>query len=83
VCLATQTSIDRAHWLLKTVETWTGPISVAIFTPDLEFDISVRSAILWHPKSARYGKDLALTANAFMPKSFGPIEKVLALLRYC
>lgn len=42
VCLATQTSIDRVHWLLTTVESWSGPISVAVFTPDLEYDISVR-----------------------------------------
>ena len=56
VCLATQTSIDRAHWLLKTVETWSGPISVAIFTPDLEFDISVRFVNFMrncHPKVLR------------------------------
>ena len=40
VCLAAQTSIDRLHWLLETVDRWSGPISIALFTPDIEYHIS-------------------------------------------
>ena len=39
VTLATQTSVDRLHWLPQSAKTWTGPISVAVFVPDQEFDI--------------------------------------------
>ena len=42
VCLATHTSIEMLYWLLTTLQSWSGPISVAIFTPDVEYDISVR-----------------------------------------
>jgi hypothetical protein len=40
VCLGAQTSIDRLYWLLETVKTWSGPISIALFVPDVEFHIS-------------------------------------------
>ena len=39
VCLFTQSSVDRLFWLMETTETWSGPVSVAVFTPDLEFEI--------------------------------------------
>ena len=39
--MATQASIDVAYWLTSTVESWSGPISIAIFTPDIEYDISL------------------------------------------
>jgi hypothetical protein len=41
VCLATQTSVDRIFWLLNTTESWSGPISIAIFCPDVEYDVAV------------------------------------------
>eukprot|EP00095_Tigriopus_kingsejongensis_P007170 maker-scaffold211_size255937-snap-gene-1.15 protein:Tk07170 transcript:maker-scaffold211_size255937-snap-gene-1.15-mRNA-1 annotation:"n-acetyllactosaminide beta- -n-acetylglucosaminyltransferase-like" len=40
VCLGAQTSIDRASWLIEMVKTWSGPMSIALFTPDVEFHIS-------------------------------------------
>ena len=40
VTLATQTSVDRLHWLPQSAGTWTGPISVAVFVPAQEFDIA-------------------------------------------
>lgn len=40
VCLGAQTSIDRLYWLLETAKTWSGPISIALFVPDIEFHIS-------------------------------------------
>lgn len=42
VTLATQASLDRLHWLPVLTRTWTGPISVAVFVPDLEFQVSGR-----------------------------------------
>ena len=40
VTLATQSSVDRLHWLAHSSKTWSGPISVAVFVPDQEFDIA-------------------------------------------
>ncbi|XP_059082616.1 beta-1,4-glucuronyltransferase 1-like [Tigriopus californicus] len=40
VCLGAQTSIDRASWLIEIVKNWSGPVSIALFTPDVEFHIS-------------------------------------------
>ena len=40
LCLAAQASIDKSYWLLEMVKTWSGPISIAIFTPDIEFHIT-------------------------------------------
>ena len=41
VCLATHCSIENIHWLLNLTQMWTGPLSITIFTPDVEFDVAV------------------------------------------
>ena len=41
VTLATQSSLDHLHWLPKIVETWRGPVSVAVFVPDIEFEAAL------------------------------------------
>ena len=40
VCLGTQTSIDRLYWLPEMVKTWSGPISLTLFVPSIEYHIS-------------------------------------------
>lgn len=40
VSLATQTSVDRLYWLVQASRHWTEPISVAVFTPDIEYGIA-------------------------------------------
>ncbi|KAL7645136.1 UNVERIFIED_CONTAM: hypothetical protein RMT77_003514 [Armadillidium vulgare] len=41
VCLATQSSVDRLFWLTQVAKHWEGaPISIAIFTPDIEYGIA-------------------------------------------
>ncbi|XP_068240702.1 beta-1,4-glucuronyltransferase 1 isoform X2 [Palaemon carinicauda] len=40
VCLATQTSVDRLFWLTQVARYWTSPMSVAVFTPDVEYAIA-------------------------------------------
>ena len=40
VCLATQTSVDRLYWLTQAALYWNAPISVAVFTPDVEYGIA-------------------------------------------
>ncbi|XP_076043297.1 beta-1,4-glucuronyltransferase 1 isoform X2 [Oratosquilla oratoria] len=40
VCLATQTSLDRLFWLTQAPRHWTGPISVAVFAPDVEYSLA-------------------------------------------
>ena len=39
VCLGTQSSVDRLYLLVSLAQHWTGPISVALFVPDVEFVI--------------------------------------------
>jgi len=33
VTLATQSSLDRLHWLIYVAKFWSGPISIAVFVP--------------------------------------------------
>lgn len=40
MCLATQTSVDRLFWLTQQARYWTAPMSVAVFTPDVEYAIA-------------------------------------------
>nr|XP_053648251.1 xylosyl- and glucuronyltransferase LARGE2s-like [Cherax quadricarinatus] len=40
VCLATQTSVDRLFWLTQVARYWRAPMSVAVFTPDVEYAIA-------------------------------------------
>ncbi|KAF2359253.1 Nucleotide-diphospho-sugar transferase [Trinorchestia longiramus] len=40
VTLATQSSVDRLFWLAQVARHWVGPISIAVFTPDLEYGIA-------------------------------------------
>lgn len=40
LCLATQASVDHLHWLEEVAVHWCGPISVSIFTPDLDYQIA-------------------------------------------
>ena len=39
VTLATQAPLDRLHWLPVLTRTWTGPISVSVFVPDVELQV--------------------------------------------
>ena len=40
VTIVTQASVDKLHWVVDTVTTWQGPVSVVVFVPDKEFDIA-------------------------------------------
>ena len=40
VTVATQTSVERLHWLVESSNTWQGPMSVVVFVPDKEFDVA-------------------------------------------
>ena len=41
VCLGAQTSLDRLDELTELV-TWTGPISISVFVPDIELALGLR-----------------------------------------
>ncbi|ROT69419.1 hypothetical protein C7M84_012383 [Penaeus vannamei] len=42
VCMSIQTSVELLFWLSRQVEMWTGPISVAVFTPDSDYTVALR-----------------------------------------
>ena len=42
VTLVTQASLDKLHWLSQLGKTWSGPISLALFVPDIEFDFAAK-----------------------------------------
>ena len=42
VTLASQSSLDKLDSLSKVSETWSGPISLALFVPDIEFDFAAK-----------------------------------------
>lgn len=37
--LVTQSSLDKILWLEKVTQRWTGPISLTVFAPDVEFEL--------------------------------------------
>ena len=42
LCLGAQASIDKLFWILETVKNWSGPFSIAIFTPHYDYHISLK-----------------------------------------
>lgn len=40
VTVATQSSVERLHWLVESSTAWQGPVSVVVFVPDKEFDVA-------------------------------------------
>lgn len=42
VCLSTQTSVDLMFWIKMQAEMWEGPLSLALFTPDVDYTIAVK-----------------------------------------
>ncbi|XP_076063781.1 beta-1,4-glucuronyltransferase 1-like isoform X2 [Oratosquilla oratoria] len=42
VSLATQASADRLFWVARQIETWDGPVSVAVFVPGKNYAVAVR-----------------------------------------
>eukprot|EP00088_Acartia_fossae_P029166 TRINITY_DN29996_c0_g1_i9.p1 TRINITY_DN29996_c0_g1~~TRINITY_DN29996_c0_g1_i9.p1 ORF type:complete len:523 (-),score=67.62 TRINITY_DN29996_c0_g1_i9:482-2050(-) len=42
ICLGSQTSVDRLHHLVDILSGWTGPLSLAVFVPDIELAIAKR-----------------------------------------
>ena len=41
VCLSTQASADLLFWVVEQVKTWKGPLSVAVFAPDVDYTIAI------------------------------------------
>jgi len=42
ICLGTQTSVDRLYHLVDILKGWSGPLSLALFVPDIELAIAKR-----------------------------------------
>jgi len=42
LCLGAQTSVDRLYELTELVTNWSGPMSIAVFVPDIELGIALR-----------------------------------------
>ena len=40
VCLSSQCSADLLHWVVEQTKTWSGPMSVAVFAPDVDYTIA-------------------------------------------
>ena len=41
VTLVTQSSLDHLHWLAESLKTWEGPVSVAVFVPDIKYEAAL------------------------------------------
>jgi len=41
VCIGTHSSLDRMHWIVQMANRWKGPLSVALFLPDVEYSIAL------------------------------------------
>ena len=42
LCLGAQSSVDRLYELTELVTNWSGPMSIAVFVPDIELGIALR-----------------------------------------
>ncbi|KAK7070888.1 Beta-1,4-glucuronyltransferase 1, partial [Halocaridina rubra] len=42
ICMSTQTSANLLFWIEKHTEMWQGPISVSVYTPDVDYTIAVK-----------------------------------------
>ena len=42
LCLGAQTSVDRLYELVELVKNWSGPMSIAVFVPDIELAVGLR-----------------------------------------
>ena len=42
LCLGAQTSVDRLYELVELVKNWSGPMSIAVFVPDIELGVGLR-----------------------------------------
>jgi len=42
ICLGVQTSIDRLYQIVELIDGWSGPMSISIFTPDMELAITMK-----------------------------------------
>ena len=42
VCLGAQTSLDRLNELIELVTTWSGPMSISVFVPDIELALGLK-----------------------------------------
>jgi len=42
LCLGAQTSVDRLYELEELVKNWSGPMSIAVFVPDIELAVGLR-----------------------------------------
>ena len=71
VTIATQASVDKLHWVVDTVTTWQGPVSVVVFVPDKEFDIAqLYISYLRYHKSHTVPGDVTLTPLCLLRSCF-------------
>ena len=42
LCLGAQTSVDRLYELVELGKNWSGPMSIAVFVPDIELGVGLR-----------------------------------------
>ena len=42
LCMGAQTSVDRLYELVELVKNWSGPMSIAVFVPDIELAVGLR-----------------------------------------
>ncbi|XP_069157151.1 beta-1,4-glucuronyltransferase 1 [Procambarus clarkii] len=96
VCLATQSSVDRLFWLTQVARYWRAPMSVAVFTPDVEYAIArayltylvacfpfLGEKVTFHFTYPRehLPKDLTLTIDHLEDKCDQPLSVLKGLLK--
>ena len=64
--------MDRMHWLVQMANRWTGPISVALFVPDVEF--SIAKYFIEHLRSCYSNVRDRVTFHMIYPEQFPPRE---------
>lgn len=97
VTLATQSSVDRLHWLLEVSESWKAPISVSVFVPGIDYYIAkvyiaylrlcspvIRTNATFH---FVYHRDMAPQESISYPKHYVPsctrsAETLPLIMRY-
>uniref|UniRef100_A0A2P2IB26 Beta-1,4-glucuronyltransferase 1 n=1 Tax=Hirondellea gigas TaxID=1518452 RepID=A0A2P2IB26_9CRUS len=72
ICLSTFSSVNRLYWLPWLLQAWSGPISVAVYTPGVDY--AVLSKVMQYLRKCYPLLELRVAFHVLYPKNQRPLE---------